>query len=154
VSELHLRTADLADEEFLRELFFEVRRDQYAVGGLPEHQLGQLLEFQLNAQRQAYRAKYPEAVQLIIAMGTSAVGHCLINRTGSNLRLIDIAVRRDERGMGIGSAVLETLKKDSDSIELSVFQMNLDAIRLYQIHGFVTTGGDDTYKTMEWKRNG
>jgi GNAT superfamily N-acetyltransferase len=147
-----LRKASPADEPFLIELFRDVRGDELRVTGLPEAQIEQLLTMQYNAQKSSYSGNYPNAENFIIESQGTPIGRMLTDRSVECTRLVDISILSKERGNGIGSYCLESLKTDCERISLQVFSQNIAAIRLYQKHGFEFTSEDGMYLEMEWKQ--
>jgi ribosomal protein S18 acetylase RimI-like enzyme len=154
VENLLLRTADIDDEAFLIDLFFDVRSVEFIQAGLSDVQLKPLLAMQYNAQRQSYNFQYPSAEHSIIEFDGEKVGRLLINRYDKNIHLIDIAILHNFRGKGIGSVLLDKLKAEAESVTLSVFKTNFGAIRLYEEHGFAIVKDDGMYLEMEWKNVG
>ena len=151
MNNLSLRIADFADEPFLRDLCFDVRRDEFGLAGLPEAALNTLLTIQYAAQKQSYESNYPEAENSIIELEDEKVGRLLITRDEGKIHLVDIAILRGFRGRGIGSVVLGRLKSEAEMIGLSVFKTNFGAINLYQRHGFKVVRDNEAYFEMEWE---
>lgn len=148
---LSLRAADAADEDFLKELFADVRRDDFEAAGLPFAQLAPLMAMQYMAQKQSYNAAYPNAAHFIIELEGEKIGRILTDSSGGAAHLIDISILRSRRGRGIGSFFLEKLKSENSAVSLSVYKNNASAFRLYEKHGFRVTGEDPMYYKMEWK---
>ncbi len=70
------------------------------------------------------------------------VGYCVSSINGKFAHLISIAVLRDQRGKGVGSALLDTLLKRLEArgvkeLNLEVNVQNREAIALYVRRGFV-----------------
>jgi ribosomal protein S18 acetylase RimI-like enzyme len=151
VENLSLRNASPEDETFLKELFFDVRGDEFAIAGLPAAQLESLLSMQYAAQKKSYEAGFPGAVHSIIEFDGKRIGRQLINRSDEKIHLIDIAILREFRGKGIGSYLLDELKSKAKMVSLSVYKNNHGAIRLYERHGFAVVRDDGSYLEMEWK---
>lgn len=153
VENLSLRNASPEDETFLKELFFDVRGDEFAIAGLPAAQFESLLSMQYAAQKKSYEAGFPSAVHSIIEFDGKRIGRQLINRSDEKIHLIDIAILREFRGKGIGSHLLDELKSKTKTktVSLNVFKNNHGAIRLYERHGFAVVRDDGSYLEMEWK---
>lgn len=151
VKNLLLRTANLDDDFFLQELFSDVRSAEFTQFGFPLEQLKPLIAMQYNAQTQSYKAQFPNAENSIIELDGEKIGRLLINSENKITNLVDIAFLHNFRGRGFGSYLLNKLKTESETVELSVYKTNFGAIRLYERHGFVVTNDDGMYLEMEWK---
>lgn len=151
---LLLQTASSDDESFLKELFFDVRSVEFTQFGFPMEQLKPMLAMQYNAQKQSYEAQYPNAEHSIIELNGEKIGRLLISRSEKNIMLVDIAILHNFRGKGIGSVLLDKLKAEAETVNLSVYKTNFGAIRLYEKHGFAVTNDDGMYLEMEWKNVG
>jgi ribosomal protein S18 acetylase RimI-like enzyme len=151
VENILLRTADIDDDAFLADLFFDVRSSEFIQAGLSDMQLKPLLAMQYNAQTQSYNAQYPNAEHSIIELNGEKIGRLLVNAEGKKTHLVDIAILHNFRGQGFGSFLLEKLKSEAEIIGLSVYKTNFGAIKLYEKHGFAVTNDDGMYLEMEWK---
>ena len=149
-----LKFAVPAEEEFLEELFCDVRSGEFAATGMPPAQLKPLLAMQYNAQKHSYKGSFPNAENFIITLGNEKVGRLLIDRRERKVHLIDISILSEFRGRGIGSFLLGQLKSDAEIISLNVFKTNFGAQKLYERHGFAVTKDDAMYFGMEWKNVG
>lgn len=143
----------MADESFLRDLFFDVRRDEFESAGLPEPALNALLTMQHTAQKRSYELNYPDAKNSIIEFENEKIGRLLIARDAGKIHLIDISLLREFRGKGIGSGILERLKTESEMIGLSVFKTNFGALNLYRRHDFKIVRESGAYFEMEWEND-
>lgn len=120
---------------------------------------------QFDSQLSQYRASAPDAVDWILELdtgpGPEPVGRCYLRQGPTEHHLLDLAIRTEWRGRGIGSAVLERLCAEAGQagvpLRLSVWQANEQALRLYRRHGFVADGdGSDTtgYLQLRWTAEG
>lgn len=150
---VELRPAGPADEQFLGQLFGTTRRDVAALGWAPEV-LEAFLASQYEAQSQHYRGAFPGAFDQIVVESGEPIGRLLIDRSGGVTRIVDIALLPTHRGMGIGEhllrAVCQRAAQEDSPVRLSVAVGN-PAEKLYGRLGFVDTGGDPVYRTMEWR---
>ena len=62
------RVARPQDEEFLRNLFFEIRSPEFALADLSERQLYELLCNQFEARKTHYSRVFPNAVPLELGL--------------------------------------------------------------------------------------
>jgi len=151
VKNLLLKTVAVEDEDFLKDLFFDVRRGEFEVAGLHSEQLKMLLGMQYAAQKQSYGAAFPNAKHTIIELDGEKIGQLLTAQNENEIHLIDISILSSFRGRGIGSFFLKKLKDESEKVTLSVFKTNEGAIRLYEKHGFKFVSEEGMYYQMEWK---
>ena len=86
-----------------------------------------------------------DTIDGFISMGGNRVG-CLF-------------VKPERQGKGIGSALLNIVKQQHNTILLAVYQQNLRARRFYKMHGFYVTGESTCKETgcpefqLEWHAN-
>ena len=151
---LRLRPANVDDELFLQELFYNVRSVDFIRAGVSETQLKPLLAMQYNAQKQSYDLHFPNAEHSIIEFENTKIGRILINREAQKVHLVDISLLHNFCGKGFGSFLLENLKAEAEILSLSVFKTNFGAIRLYEKLGLKVTDDDGIYLKMEWKNVG
>jgi ribosomal-protein-alanine acetyltransferase len=92
------------------------------------------------------------AAVLVACRGDEIDGYALVlTRRGSHTaRLYSIAVAPEAAGRGIGSRLLaaaeaEAVAKSAERLRLEVRSDNLDAIRLYESHGYVPIGRREDY---------
>ncbi|MFC6646291.1 GNAT family N-acetyltransferase [Granulicella cerasi] len=141
-----LRTATDEDEEFLAALFREVNAPQYAALALPAEALEQLLAMQHKAQVVGYTTQFPQSIHSILWAGEERIGRTYVHRTPERMLLVDIALREEFRGCGIGSRVLRNLIATAERVKLPVqltVRFDNPARRLYERFGFVQTGPGD-----------
>ena len=90
-----------------------------------------------------------DAILLVAEADSHVVGSCQVTRVGpgslhSHRGDLSIAIRRDYRGKGIGTALLEqTIQRcrgKFEALELTVFSNNLTAKKLYEKFGFEPIG--------------
>jgi GNAT superfamily N-acetyltransferase len=152
-----LKLATTGDQAFLSELFSNVRSVEFAPLGLPEQALTQLLAMQFRAQQSGYAAQFPQAVDRILWSGTTRIGRLLVNESQDEVRLVDIALLAPYRGQGRGGHLIQGLCvqaiKAGLPLRLSV-RFGNPAEHLYERLGFVRTGGDGVYVTMEFRKPG
>jgi ribosomal protein S18 acetylase RimI-like enzyme len=145
-----LRPATADDEAFLLHLFAGTR-PEFDLLNIEEGQKRALILMQFNAQRQQYDAVYPEAENSIILSHGRPIGRLLVDRGGSEVILIDIALLPDQRNSGIGTDLIRKLLAEAASarkaVRLHVFKSN-PALRLYERLGFSRVGDQSMYFEM------
>ena len=83
-----------------------------------------------------------------------SVQRILIDHSGPEIVLVDVALLPAVRGRGIGTGLLEDLLAEAREagrpVRLKVVLTN-PARRLYERLGFVGLGDDGVYEQMEWR---
>jgi len=144
------------DEAILFKLFTAVRAEELGMQGWDPELRDQMLEVQFEAQRRGYREQFPAADRHLILREGSPVGWLIVDRSGTALLGIDMALLPDERNKGIGTRVIRALQEEAAAggrpMVLTVLTINARAVGLYVRLGFRVTGGTDTHTVMEWRR--
>jgi GNAT superfamily N-acetyltransferase len=147
---IDLKVAGSEDESFLTDLFFDVRGPDFAV--LPPDVAQPLIAMQQRAQLKAYSEQFPKAVNEIVWIDGQRAGRFLVSSTAEEIRLVDVALLSRFRGQGVGTKLLGDLcrraREEKLPLRLSVAAGN-PAYRLYARLGFVPTGSDSAYISME-----
>ncbi|GGR18831.1 GNAT family N-acetyltransferase [Agromyces mediolanus] len=125
----------------VQQIAAEVLRER--LPGVPAELAAPLVAAQLRAKFEAMRASRPAATAELLPAGrgdADALGYLVVDRSGEELRLVDLAVRAEARGRGVASAALRSLATEADAagraITLSVWAGD-PTERLYARHGFV-----------------
>lgn len=141
-----------SDEEFLFQIYSNVREEEVAAWGWTEAQREGFLRMQHRAQQIEYRSQFPEASFLIIRVGGTSVGSMIVNRTPEEISLVDIALLSGYRSKGIGSSLLDALRREAilsqRPLRLSVRKDNR-ASNLYGRLGFAVVADDGIYQRLE-----
>jgi len=141
------------EDSFLYELYASTRAEELAMWGWEQPMVDSFLRMQWNAQRQSYRLQFPDADELAVKVGEHHAGRCVLHKTTSSIRIVDIALLPPYRNQGIGTQVLRRLMdqagRSGQPVELSVSATNR-ARGLYERLGFEATGSSDTYIMMRW----
>ena len=141
------------EDSFLYELYASTRADELAAWGWEEPMADAFLRMQWTAQRQSYSLQFPDADDLLIQVSERQAGRCLLHRTSSCLRIVDIALLPQYRNQGVGTGIIRGLMEQASRsglpVELSVSTANR-AGRLYERLGFAAIDVSDTYIMMRW----
>lgn len=150
---VELRTATPADDTFLRDVFADGRRDEFA--GLGDDALAPLLDLQRRAQTADRATRHPGAITSVVLADGEPVGSVTIDRTAPDggTHLVDIAVLSAHRGRGIGSQVIDGIVHSGGRVTLSVWALNAGAIRLYERLGFQVDAEQSGYLSMSREPN-
>lgn len=149
-----LHPASDQDIDFLFQVYAGTRADEMALVDWTVEQRVAFLQMQFNAQRQHYRAYYPAATYHIILREDVPIGRLIVNRSLTEILLIDIALLPEYRNAGIGTALVRQLQDEAMRtglpVRLHVETFN-SARRLYERLGFVPVDETGIYLEMEWK---
>lgn len=142
-----------ADLPLLQDIYAAVRRAELAPVAWPDEAKRAFLDDQCVRQHQHYLANYPGADLLLVLNGDRPIGRVYVYRTAREIRLMDIALFDDERGRGLGTALLGELTDEATAsgctLTLHVEPDN-PAQRLYQRLGFVLIENRGVYDFLGW----
>lgn len=151
---LRLRPEQATDATFLFALFRDAR-PELALLPLDEAIKERLMHQQFQAQAANYAARYPQALGAIVDLDGRPMGRLVVDETGEELHLVDIAISSNLRGRGLGSAILvavtDLARNAGLPVRLYVSTANPGALALYLRHGFRETGRDVAHVEMQWR---
>jgi ribosomal protein S18 acetylase RimI-like enzyme len=149
-----LRLAGPDDELFLFELYCSTRTAELAAWGLDETQQKTFLELQFTARQRHYELAYEGADHKIVLRDDHPAGRLLVFSSDHEYVLVDIALLPEQRGSGIGTALIQELldkaKGAGKAVSLHVEKHNR-ARQLYERLGFDIIGDTGVYFKMEWR---
>lgn len=148
-----LRPQTDADHEFLYALYASTREQELRTVDWPEEVKRSFLRSQAEAQWTHYSTYYYDADFLIIERNGAPVGRLYIWRGEDDIRVVDIALLPEERGRGVGAALLTDVLAEAaragKSASIHVERFN-PALHLYQRLGFEHVSDDGVYYLMKW----
>jgi ribosomal protein S18 acetylase RimI-like enzyme len=150
--DIALRAAAEEDVDFLRAVFSSTRADEFLSAGLPQEQVETLLATQFSLQHDYYRRHYPSGCFDVITYRGSHVGRLYHDWSGDAAQLIDIALLPAQRGLGIGSHLLQALVATADRKHVPIrlyVEFNNPVRALYRRLGFVPAGENGVYELMQ-----
>ena len=154
--EIYLEPASHADESFMYATFASTRTEELAITGWSEEQKEQFLRMQFEAQRQSYLHDLPDAEYSVIRCGSTAVGRLIVERTPSEVHIVDIALLTQFRKQGIGSILMRRIIAEAEqtgkSVRLFVEKFN-PALHWYERMGFKVLSTGPIYLEMVGRRN-
>jgi ribosomal protein S18 acetylase RimI-like enzyme len=154
VSAVHLVQATPADDAFMYATFASTRTEELAITGWSEEQKEHFLRMQFEAQRSSYLRDLPEAVYSVIYSGATAVGRLIVERTATEIHIVDIALQTQFRKLGIGSVLMgrmfDEAKQTGKSVRLFVEKFN-PALHWYERMGFKVLSTAPIYLEMVWR---
>lgn len=119
-----------------------------------DEQKNAFLSSQFDTQHAYYRARFPDASYLVIAIDGAPAGRFYVHRQTDEIELVDIALLPQHRGAGLGSALVRELLDESARsgvpVRLYVEHEN-PAKRLYDRLGFRVLNDIGIYLHMEWR---
>jgi ribosomal protein S18 acetylase RimI-like enzyme len=147
-----LRPVEPGDEAFLYRVYASTREEELARTGWDETQKTAFLRMQFDAQSRYYKEHYPGAEFSVILSSGHPAGRLYVARLPEEIRLVDIALLPEHRGMGIGTRLLNDLISESEEsgrlLSIHVERFN-PALRLYERLGFRTVEDKGVYLLME-----
>ena len=146
---LQIRSSTIEDEQFLFALYRDSHEEEFASLGSV---VAPLLRMQFQARQMAYSEKFPAAEDRILCLDDETrVGRLLLDTSGSQWTLVDIAVLRTHRHKGVASEVLQDCLRECHSagstLVLHVAHSN-PARELYLKLGFQAIHSDAVYMEM------
>ncbi|WP_049761888.1 GNAT family N-acetyltransferase [Candidatus Korobacter versatilis] len=142
------------DAEFLYRVYASTRAEEVAQTGWPMEMQEQFLRMQFNAQTSAYAMQTPTAEHSIIHVHGEPAGRMILERTTTELHLVDIALLPEYRNLGVGSLLMGDLLAEAEQsdrkIHLYVERFN-PALQWYERMGFVAVTEGPIYLEMYWR---
>ena len=146
-----LRPAETQDDVFLFQLYRDTRAEEMAAWGWGEVQQQAFLSLQFRARNLSY-STYKNTEHSIILDGGRPIGRLLISGMEDEIRLVDIALLAEARGLGIGAKLITGLfakaMSEGKPLRLHVEKFSR-AFRLYQRLGFQVIEDTGTQYFME-----
>jgi ribosomal protein S18 acetylase RimI-like enzyme len=137
--DVSLRVENDADRSFLDDLYASTRKEELAHVPWDDATKRAFLHEQFTLQHAHYIKNYVGAELLVIEQHGQPIGRIYLRRSGKEIRLMDIALMPERRGLGTGGALVRALaqlaREDGDEITLHV-EPNNPAMKLYERMGF------------------
>lgn len=141
-----------SDIGLLFDIYASTREEITSYAGWNQKQKEDFLNNQFWLQHNAYMKNYDNPLYLIIKYQKKDAGRLYLNIKEDELRIIDIAILPQARGVGIGTALLTNLlaqaEKDTKKISIHVEKQNR-ALSLYERLGFTCVEEGSVYNLME-----
>lgn len=111
-----------------------------------------------SAQRKLHDDRFDRGDLEILIDGEERAGYVNIRREEDGIRLLSVFLLPPWQSQGIGTSIVEDLKRDAASsglpVRLRVLLLNTRARALYERLGFVVTKTTDTSHEMQWQSTG
>jgi GNAT superfamily N-acetyltransferase len=148
-----LRPVTAEDEGSLCSVYASTREAELAGVDWTEEEKAAFLWQQFKAQDRHYREQYDGAAYHVIEVDGRLAGRLYVARWGDEIRIMDIALLPENRGRGVGTALLRHLldegARSGKRVTVHVEQFN-PARRLYERLGFRWLRDVGVYVLMQW----
>ncbi|MBF5040971.1 GNAT family N-acetyltransferase [Aggregicoccus sp. 17bor-14] len=149
-----LRPIAREDAELLCRIYASTRTEELAQVPWPQAQKDAFLRMQFEAQHAHYQLHYADAAFHVVMRGEQPVGRLYVHRRASEIRIVDISLLPEQRGTGLGTALLQELQEEARAggriLSIHVERTN-PALSLYRRLGFQVAADDGgVYLRMEW----
>lgn len=138
-AELSMRPEVPADLDFQHALYASTRAEEMTLIDWPAADKRTFLLQQSSAQLHHYRQHYPDAAFLVCEQAGEPIGRVYLSPGADELRLMDIALLPDHRGLGMGrvlmAALVDLARHDQLPVGLHV-EPNNPAASWYRRLGF------------------
>lgn len=149
-----LRPATEEDRDLLRDVYASTREEELSQVAWPPGQRDAFVQMQFDLQDQQYRANNPEGSFDVIEVDGRAAGRFYVDRRRDDIRIVDIALLPEFRGLGIGGRLIgEVLDEAGSSGRPASIHVEVHnpAARLYERLGFAPVAERGLYRLMEWR---
>ena len=141
------------DMPFMARLYAAARAEELAALPWSDAEKAAFVRMQFDAQHAHYRHAYPKADWLVTMRSGEDIGRLYIDRGASDCHIIDIAFMPEQRGKGLGSAMLADVLDEAahcnKAVSIHVETVN-PARQLYRRLGFVVVEDEGIYELMRW----
>lgn len=154
--EVRFRPVEPGDREILINLYASTREAEMALVPWTDEEKERFLQMQFEAQDKYYREQFQDAEFSVMEVGGRPIGRLYVDRRDNEIRIIDIALYPEHRGMGIGSRVMGSLLDEAREAGKPVrihVEKNNPAQRLYRRLGFEKIEDQGVYDLMEWRHD-
>ena len=142
-----------SDRDFLMSLYASTRAWERQHTTWSDSEWAAFLTGQFDAQDRHYRMTFLGAAFLIVQLDGADIGRLYLDRQDECLRIVEITLTPEKRGIGIGTDILRSLMNEAHGgkvpIRMSVEQSN-PALALYLRHGFRPKGNVQDRIELEW----
>ncbi|MEO8334727.1 MAG: GNAT family N-acetyltransferase [bacterium] len=147
-----MRPVRADDEPFLLALYGTVRAPELAQLAWTDEQKAEFVRHQFEAQGTHWRENYHDTSFDVIERDCIPIGRLYVARWRDEIRVVDIALMPEQRGSGLGGALLRELFDEGDragrpvTIHVEIYN---PARRLYERLGFTLKEEKGIYLLME-----
>lgn len=108
---------------------------------------------QFELQHRYFRERFPKVRFDLVLVDGEAVGRLYVHRGPEEIRIVDIALLPDHRGLGIGGRLVGDLIAEATRVGTPVrlhVERRSRALEFYARLGFETIGDTGVHRFMEW----
>ena len=148
----HLRAARAEDRDVLLRVYASTREEELRLVDWSADQKAAFVRMQFEAQDAYYREHYHPATFDVVEVDGEPAGRLYAARWDDEIRIIDVALLREHRGRGIGTALIRSLLDEAAATgkRLSIHvELHNPARRLYERLGFEEVADRGLYRLME-----
>lgn len=152
-AEVTLRPVRTDDRGFLLGLYGAIREQELSQVHWPEGAREAFVEMQFDAQDTEYRRHNPHGSFDVIEVDSVPAGRLYVDRRLNDIRIIDISLFPDFRGLGVGTRLIRRLQDEAADSGRTVsihVEIHNRAAELYDRLGFVVVAEQGVYRRMEW----
>lgn len=148
-----LRPAGPEDRAFLLAVYASTREQELSQVEWAPGQREAFVEMQFAAQDAQYRQHNPHGSFDVIEVDGTPAGRLYVDRRPGDLRIVDISLLPQFRGLGVGGWLLARLM-DAAAAESRIVSIHVEihnpAAALYARLGFEVVAERGVYRRMEW----
>ena len=151
-SRITLRPAGSSDRDLLLQVYASTREEELRLVDWSADQKAAFVRMQFEAQDAYYREHYDPATFDVIDLDGEPVGRLYVARWDDEIRIIDVTLLPEHRGLGIGTTLIRGLLDEAAATgkRLSIHvESNNPARRLYERLGFEEVAEHGLYRLME-----
>lgn len=140
------------DERLLLTIYDATRRPELEVLGWPDAEVDAFIRMQFDAQSRHYRSWYPHASFSVILAGGDPVGRLVLDRSATDLLIVDLALLPVFQRAGIGSSVVRRVLDEARVTGRSVrcqVELGNPARAFWEHLGFIARGMNGAHVAME-----
>lgn len=143
-----LRPVTPQDDELLQRVYASTREQELSVVPWTEAQRDAFLRHQFAAQTASWRTQCPEASWSVVEVDGRPAGRLVVDRSGEDLHIVDIALLPEYRGTGIGTVLLRQVIDEADGrgVSVTIYVEDTNRARtLYERLGFLCIESSGVY---------
>ena len=151
---ISLRPIRPADAPFLLSVYASIRLEELARVDWSAEQRQAFLQHQFMAQQRHYQQYFPDARYEVILREGRPVGRLWVDRTETEIHILDLTLLPEHRGAGIGSEVLRALQAEGERERKSawIYVENFSpSLALLRRLGFTAAAEQGVHFRMEWR---
>ena len=147
-----LRPSTPEDRPFLARVYASTREEELANVPFSPEEKAAFVEQQFSAQTAHYARHYHDTSFDLILVDGEPAGRLIVGRWHDQVRIVDVALLPEFRGLGVGTRVLEPVLAEGEArgvpVTIHVEQFN-PAQRLYRRLGFEQVSSEGIYLRFE-----